>query len=370
MGQMTRRDFVAGSCLLAGTSLVLSSVKARGATLTVPEIDRLSIRVVIDSGHELYLDKTDSPFVRVERSGLGNFGGGKQLQSLNSQWGLSLYLESTAGSVTRREMLDFGTTSEVLLNNLRLLKVDPAQLDGLIVSHGHADHYGGLPGFLERFRSELKSDIGLVVGGEDNFCWQHSRLASGEFVENGVLDRADLKRFAVSWSTAEQPRVMYDHAFSTGPIARDSIEKVLPNSWVEYGTHNGVGCDASHFTEAERQGHIVPNQHWHEHATCFNLRGRGLVVISSCGHAGIINSVRQAQKVSGVNKVHAIIGGFHLFPAQTAYVADIVRGIKELQPDLLIPMHCSGVNFIAAAHDLMPDQLVTSTTGNRFTLGA
>jgi 7,8-dihydropterin-6-yl-methyl-4-(beta-D-ribofuranosyl)aminobenzene 5'-phosphate synthase len=134
--------------------------------------------------------------------------------------------------------------------------------------------------------------------------------------------------------------------------------------------HDGAGCDAGHFTEAERAGKIVPNQHWHEHATCFNLRGRGLVVISSCGHAGIINSVRAAQKASGVTKVHAVIGGFHLYPAQTAYVGEVVRGIQALQPDLLIPMHCSGVNFVAAAHDLMPDQLVTSTTGSRFTLGA
>lgn len=130
------------------------------------------------------------------------------------------------------------------------------------------------------------------------------------------------------------------------------------------------GGDAGHFTAAETAGHIVPNQHWNEHATCFNLRGRGLVVISSCGHSGIINSVREAQTVSGVSKVHAIIGGFHLFPAQTAYVAEVVRGIQELKPDLLIPMHCSGVNFVAAAHDLMADQLVTSTTGSKFVLGA
>jgi 7,8-dihydropterin-6-yl-methyl-4-(beta-D-ribofuranosyl)aminobenzene 5'-phosphate synthase len=80
--------------------------------------------------------------------------------------------------------------------------------------------------------------------------------------------------------------------------------------------------------------------------------------------------VRQAQKVSGIDKVHAIIGGFHLYPAQTDYVSEVVRGVKELQPDLLIPMHCTGVNFVAAAHDLMPAQLVTSTTGSRFTLGA
>ena len=185
-----------------------------------------------------------------------------------------------------------------------------------------------------------------------------------------MLDRADLKRLSVRWTPAEQPMPLGDQAFSTGRIERASFEKVIPNTWVEYGEHDGAGCAADHFSAAERAGKIVANQHWNEHATCFNLKGRGLVVISSCGHVGIINSVRQAQLVTGISKVHAIVGGFHLGPAQAAYVGAVARGIKELQLDLLIPMHCSGVNFVAAAHDLMPDQLVTSTTGSRFTLGA
>lgn len=364
----TRRGFIAGTTLLAG-SLGLPRL-SRAATLSVPEIDRLSIRVVIDSGHELFLDKTDHPMVKVERSGLGIYGGSRNLQALGSQWGLSLYLESTAGATTRRQLLDFGLTPDVLINNLGLLKIEPAQLDGLVLSHGHGDHYGGLIGFLEHYRSVLRPEIALVVGGEDNFCWQHTKNPDGTFAEYGVLDRADLKRLALPWSTAETPRLIGDQAFSTGRVERASFEKVVPNTFVEYGMHGGAGCDANHFTEAERAGHIVPNQHWNEHATCFNLRGRGLVVISSCGHVGIINSVREAQKVSGINKVHAIIGGFHLYPAPAAYVAEVVQGIKALEPDVVIPMHCSGVNFVAAAHDLMPNQLVTSTTGNRLTLGA
>ena len=53
-------------------------------------------------------------------------------------------------------------------------------------------------------------------------------------------------------------------------------------------------------------------EHEHEHATCFNLKGKGLVVITSCGHAGIINTIKQAQEVSGINKLFALVGGFHL----------------------------------------------------------
>ena len=67
-------------------------------------------------------------------------------------------------------------------------------------------------------------------------------------------------------------------------------------------TKETAGCDYGHYTAAELQGKIVPDQHVHEHATCFNVKDKGLVVISSCGHAGIVNSVRQAQEVSGITR--------------------------------------------------------------------
>lgn len=146
--RLNRRDFVVGSALFAGTALALGPVRVQAATLAAPEIDRLTIRVLVDSGHELFLDKTDHPMVKVERSGIGIVGGSGALAGINSQWGLSLYIESTAGGVIRRQMLDFGLTPDVLVNNAKLLGIDPAKLDGLILSHGHGDHYGGLIGFI------------------------------------------------------------------------------------------------------------------------------------------------------------------------------------------------------------------------------
>src|SRR6185369_3619133 len=133
---------------------------------------------------------------------------------------------------------------------------------------------------------------------------------------------------------------------------------------------NGQSCDYGHYTAAELQGKIVPDEHVHEHATCFNLRGKGLVVISSCGHVGIVNSVRQAQVVSGVQKVHAIVGGFHLGPAPKDYLAQVVAEIKTLQPDVVLPMHCSGANFIQEMRVQMPDNLLVTTTGSLITFKA
>ena len=88
--------------------------------------------------------------------------------------------------------------------------------------------------------------------------------------------------------------------------------------FVVFGQKDGVGCDTikygddHHFTAEELAGTPVPDQHWHEHATCFQVGDRGLVVITSCGHGGIINTMRRAQEITGIEKIHALCGGFHL----------------------------------------------------------
>ena len=93
--------------------------------------------------------------------------------------------------------------------------------------------------------------------------------------------------------------------------------------------------------------------------------------MTSCGHAGLINSIKQAQAVSGVQKVHAVMGGFHLAPAKAAYVAQEVQALKEeIDPDYIMPMHCSGATFIHMAARKMPDKLIRSYVGTRYIFGA
>ena len=106
-----------------------------------------------------------------------------------------------------------------------------------------------------------------------------------------------------------------------------------------------------------------------EHATCYVVQGRGLVVVSSCSHCGVINAIRQAMAVSGVNKLHAVLGGFHLGMAPPDYVEHTIAELKTMRPDVLIPMHCTGRNFIARIRSEMPERLVDWNTGSRFTFG-
>ena len=150
--------------------------------------------------------------------------------------------------------------------------------------------------------------------------------------------------------------------------ATDRPRGVFP--LVEIGARDGAGCDASHFTKEEQEGKIVADQFQGEHATCFNVKDRGLVVIGSCSHSGFVNAVRQAQAVSGVQKVHAVMGGFHLAPAPDPYIAQTIEALKEINPDYFMPMHCSGPAFARIVEQAMPGRLIPSSTGTRFIFGA
>ena len=366
--QPNRRAFLKASSALLASAAAGGLTAMRGASaasIDAPTVDKLSIRVLVDSSFDLFFRPAQVAGVSIAPPPrMPDFR-----RTLHNEWGLSLWLESQRAAEERTIMLDYGYSQNVLYNNMELIGVDPRKLDALIVSHGHYDHFGGLLGFLDKYRAQLPADIKLYAGGEDNFCHRLSG-APAQLSDFGTLDRRELAARRITPVLAEKPVVVAGHAFTTGKIARNSTERVLPNSHVEFGMKNGAGCDTSKYLPAGMDGKIVPDEHLHEHATCFNVKGRGLVVISSCGHVGIVNSVRQAQEVSGIEKVHAIVGGFHLGPAPKDYLAQVVGEIRKLKPDVLIPMHCSGLNFVQEARAQMPENVLVTTTGSRISFGA
>lgn len=374
---LDRRRFLQASALVAGFALACTGF-ARDASGTevprieAPVVDRLVIQVVVDGAHDIFISGEQVPGIKVER--VRTQGGPLARRTLQSEWGLALHLTSQKGDETRRFLLDFAYTPDVLNNNLDLLGVDVAVVDALILSHGHLDHWGGLPGFLDKHRAAMRPDLRLFLGGEDAFCRRVSKAGTG-FTDFGTLNRTDLVAARVRPVLSEEPLVIDGHAFTTGIVPRTSIERVLPNTFVQFGVRDGLGCDPArygdhHFTAAELSGEPQPDQHLHEHATCFNVRDRGLVVITSCGHGGIINTIRRARQVTGVDKVYALAGGFHLAPAPADYLAAVMAELKALDIEHVFPMHCSGANFLEVAKREIPERLVLCTTGSRFTFGA
>ena len=323
-----------------------------------PTVAQLAVRVVVDGSFDQFMPKQTHPMARVEHVSRIR---GREMTTLAGEWGLSLHLESKSSGASSEYLLDFGYTPEILLRNFDLLGIAPEKLDGLILSHAHRDHYGGMVGFVEQHRGQMREDMRLFTGGDLSFRekWLGSR--DDEPRSWGALDAAALRAARIETVTCEDAHALQG-PFTTGHIARQSFERVLPNTLIE-------PTPLDHYSEAERRGRLVPDRHPDEHATCYVVQGRGLVVISSCGHCGLINTIKTAMAVSNVAKLHAVIGGFHLGVAPPDYVEHTIAELKALEPDVVLPMHCSGRAFIAGVAREMPEQLIWSNTGSRFTFG-
>lgn len=133
---------------------------------------------------------------------------------------------------------------------------------------------------------------------------------------------------------------------------------------------NGLGCYAESFTEEERKAGTIPDLFRHEIAAVYNLKGRGLVVLTSCSHRGVVNVIRQAQAASGVQQVHAVLGGFHLAPYKEDYVRQVILSLKEIGVDYVVAMHCTGEPFYDMARTELSGKLLRAYTGTRFVFGA
>jgi len=361
LGAVTGAAFAVGGLPRLGRALAQTSI---------PRVDRLVMTNVVDNVYDIFARGGNIGDLNVQRTPLR-----PGQTSLLAEHGLAYHLESVRGNERREILLDFALTEGTLLNNYAALRVDPTKADAFILSHGHADHYGALPEVARLTEGRLKPGLTLYAGGEDTFCHRVVAMPDGGRIDQGRLDRPALEARGLRVVLAKQPVVVTGHAFVSGQIPRVTDFEKPPAAARLVAGRTDSACAASlHFPPGVVQveakpGELTPDNFQGEIATAYDVKDRGLVIITSCGHAGVINSIRHIQKVTGITQLHAVVGGFHLGPAPDPVVEKTVDALKALDPDYILPMHCTGWNTITAIQRTMPNKLVMPSTGTRVIFG-
>jgi 7,8-dihydropterin-6-yl-methyl-4-(beta-D-ribofuranosyl)aminobenzene 5'-phosphate synthase len=264
--------------------------------------------------------------------------------SVWAQHGLSIFLELGYGPEKMKLLLDTGASSEVMLHNADALDLDLCHLDLICLSHGHYDHTGGLMGILQRVNGRV-----CILAHPGIFTPKLKARPALKFI--GLpFSRTELETAGAIMLEARGPAVVAPGVMTTGEVPRlESFEKV-EGFWT---VKDGQYCQDS-----------IPD----DQAMAINLPGKGLVVITGCAHAGIINTLKHAQKITGVEELYAVIGGFHLMGADDKRIDSTAEALQRLDPAILRPGHCTGQKAVCRLQRALGDRCQPLAAGDSIQL--
>jgi 7,8-dihydropterin-6-yl-methyl-4-(beta-D-ribofuranosyl)aminobenzene 5'-phosphate synthase len=314
-------------------------------SVSLHEVNRVEVLTLMDNYADVLLPNTDV----VKRPPRAK-GGKIPTDTLLAEHGLSLLITLHGDDKRRSFLLDTGYSSVGVLHNMELLAIDPAQIETIVLSHGHMDHGGTLYSLLDR----IPGPISLVVHPEAFLSPRYFEFNDGRRrLFPDTLKRSELERRKVRIMESAKPVLIAgDTALVTGEVERKTdFEKGLPDAFLE------------------RNGVLEKDSVLDDQAIVVKLRGKGLVVISGCAHAGIVNTLRYAAKLTGEDHLHAVLGGFHLSGASfEPIIEETIQELKKFDPQIVVPMHCTGWKAIHRFSEEFPGSFILSCVGSRFTL--
>jgi 7,8-dihydropterin-6-yl-methyl-4-(beta-D-ribofuranosyl)aminobenzene 5'-phosphate synthase len=276
--------------------------------------------------------------------------GGQVPDALIAEHGFSALVTVTRGGREHRFLFDTGASPDGVTENMRRLGVDPGSIEAIVCSHGHFDHTAGIDGLV---RTLGRTSLPVLI--HPHF-WRRRRLQlpGRDPLELPTTSRSALTGAGFEIIEEQQPSFLFDRSvLVTGEVPRVT------------GYEPGFPPQQAWLDGAWQPDPLVLD----DQALIFQVAGKGLVVITGCGHAGVVNIARYARRLTGDQPLYALVGGFHLNgPLFEPLIPRVLDDLAEMDPGVLVPAHCTGWRAQHALAGRFPDAFVPNSVGTSFFL--
>jgi len=305
-------------------------------------LDQVNIVTLLDNYTDLtVMDNSDV----ITRGGYPQYGGLKQ--PLRAEHGFSLLIHTCRGSEVRSMVFDGGFSPAGAVRNVNKLGLNLKNVESFALSHGHADHWGGLIGLVKATGCYR---MPLVVHPDAFRRFRHS-LNKTLMYYMPPLTRRRLTNAGFDLYETKVPYPMLQgNVLFLGEVRR--VHDFEKNESDSYFRENGV-TKRDDFSD--------------DSAIAMLLKGKGLIIVTGCPHAGIINTIDQAIRLTGERRIFAVMGGFHLTGKTRAQITPILEAFRRYNPRYIVPCHCTGREAIPRVEETMPDKFLLNMAGTTLT---
>ena len=319
----------------------------------IEPVDSVTVTTLMDNVSDFFMPD-QGPAHRATRTGgrrrTASMEDGWGLDALVAEHGFSMLVTVTKGDVEHSILFDAGTSPDGVVENMRRLEIDPGGIEAIVCSHGHFDHTTGLDGLIRRLGS---ANMPVLI--HPHF-WRRRRAVLPGRDPQEIPTTSKRALIDAGFDVVEEghPSFLFDRSvLITGEVPRTT------------GYEPGFPPQQAWLSGRWEPDPLVLD----DQALIVDVKDKGLLVITGCGHAGVVNICRYAQRLTHQRPIYAVMGGFHLNgPLFEPLIPRVMEDLDALAPSVIVPAHCTGWRAQHAIGARFADAFIPNSVGTRFEL--